>query len=216
MRVDDSCAGLLRLLQIWSRVGLPGFSLSRLRRSCSKSPRPHKFRSIKGPSNDNIAISHPSFFDTFQRLIKSFTMPSGQGHRCKQTSFRFSLLLQQMRISLFVPLYGLMMEWFADTVYSIRSRVCSVLYSEIPPFSCFPSSLRAYLLIYSPFTPILHCDILISLQSSESHICHVELREDTANIWNSRHISYQRAKRNTNPNTSLIQIEGVGSTEAAR
>ncbi|KAF2404728.1 ribosomal protein L35Ae [Trichodelitschia bisporula] len=30
-----------------------------------------------------------------------------------------------------------------------------------------------------------------------------------------RHISYQRAKRNTNPNTSLIQIEGVESTEAA-
>jgi ribosomal protein L35AE/L33A len=31
-----------------------------------------------------------------------------------------------------------------------------------------------------------------------------------------RHISYQRAKRNTNPGTSLLQLEGVGSTEAAR
>merc|ERR1711977_183558 len=30
-----------------------------------------------------------------------------------------------------------------------------------------------------------------------------------------RHISYQRAKRNTNPNTSLLQLEGVSTTEAA-
>jgi large subunit ribosomal protein L35Ae len=31
-----------------------------------------------------------------------------------------------------------------------------------------------------------------------------------------RHVSYQRAKRNTNPSTSLLLLEGVGSTEAAR
>ncbi|KAF2422108.1 ribosomal protein L35Ae [Tothia fuscella] len=31
-----------------------------------------------------------------------------------------------------------------------------------------------------------------------------------------RHISHQRAKRNTNPGTSLLQLEGVGSTEAAK
>jgi len=30
-----------------------------------------------------------------------------------------------------------------------------------------------------------------------------------------RHLSYQRGKRNTNPNTSLIQIEGVNNTEGA-
>jgi hypothetical protein len=31
-----------------------------------------------------------------------------------------------------------------------------------------------------------------------------------------RHLSYQRGKRNTNPSTSLIQIEGVENTEAAK
>ncbi|KAF2484645.1 60S ribosomal protein L33-A [Neohortaea acidophila] len=31
-----------------------------------------------------------------------------------------------------------------------------------------------------------------------------------------KHISYQRGKRNTNPNTSLIQIEGVDNTKAAK
>jgi hypothetical protein len=31
-----------------------------------------------------------------------------------------------------------------------------------------------------------------------------------------RHLSYQRGKRNTNPNTSLIQIEGVNDTNAAK
>lgn len=31
-----------------------------------------------------------------------------------------------------------------------------------------------------------------------------------------RHLSYQRAKRNTNPNTSLLQIEGVDSIDGAR
>jgi ribosomal protein L35AE/L33A len=31
-----------------------------------------------------------------------------------------------------------------------------------------------------------------------------------------RHLSYQRGKRNTNPGTSLIQIEGVENTEAAK
>lgn len=30
-----------------------------------------------------------------------------------------------------------------------------------------------------------------------------------------RHLSYQRGKRNTNPNTSLIQIEGVNDTTGA-
>jgi ribosomal protein L35AE/L33A len=38
-------------------------------------------------------------------------------------------------------------------------------------------------------------------------------------IWNGhrgRHLSYQRGKRNTNPGTSLIQIEGVENTEAAK
>ncbi|CCU76235.1 Ribosomal protein L37 of the large (60S) ribosomal subunit [Blumeria graminis f. sp. tritici 96224] len=30
-----------------------------------------------------------------------------------------------------------------------------------------------------------------------------------------RHLSYQRGKRNTNPGTSLIQIEGVTNTQAA-
>jgi hypothetical protein len=31
-----------------------------------------------------------------------------------------------------------------------------------------------------------------------------------------RHLSYQRGKRNTNPNTSLIKIEGVDDTNAAK
>ncbi|KAI9745129.1 MAG: 60S ribosomal protein L33B [Claussenomyces sp. TS43310] len=30
-----------------------------------------------------------------------------------------------------------------------------------------------------------------------------------------RHLSYQRGKRNTNPGTSLIKIEGVDNTDAA-
>ncbi|KAF1971822.1 ribosomal protein L35Ae [Bimuria novae-zelandiae CBS 107.79] len=30
-----------------------------------------------------------------------------------------------------------------------------------------------------------------------------------------KHISYQRGKRNTNPGTSLLKLEGVDSTEAA-
>ena len=30
-----------------------------------------------------------------------------------------------------------------------------------------------------------------------------------------KHLSYQRGKRNTNPNTSLIQIEGVDTSSAA-
>jgi len=30
-----------------------------------------------------------------------------------------------------------------------------------------------------------------------------------------KHLSYQRGKRNTNPNTSLIQIEGVSDSKAA-
>ncbi|RPA81378.1 ribosomal protein L35Ae [Ascobolus immersus RN42] len=32
----------------------------------------------------------------------------------------------------------------------------------------------------------------------------------------ARHLSYQRGKRNNNPNTSLVQIEGVSSPEEAR
>jgi ribosomal protein L35AE/L33A len=35
-------------------------------------------------------------------------------------------------------------------------------------------------------------------------------------IRRGRHLSYQRGKRNTNPNTSLIQIEGVDDTAAAK
>ncbi|KAF1847731.1 60S ribosomal protein L33 [Cucurbitaria berberidis CBS 394.84] len=31
-----------------------------------------------------------------------------------------------------------------------------------------------------------------------------------------RHLGYQRGKRNTNPNVSLLALEGVSSTEAAR
>ncbi|KAJ9662966.1 60S ribosomal protein L33B [Coniosporium apollinis] len=31
-----------------------------------------------------------------------------------------------------------------------------------------------------------------------------------------KHLSYQRGKRTTNPNTSLLKIEGVDTTEAAR
>jgi hypothetical protein len=31
-----------------------------------------------------------------------------------------------------------------------------------------------------------------------------------------RHLSYQRGKRNTNPGTSLIKIEGVDDTNAAK
>lgn len=30
-----------------------------------------------------------------------------------------------------------------------------------------------------------------------------------------RHVSYQRSKRNTNPNVSLLQLEGVESTKDA-
>ncbi|KAL1958903.1 hypothetical protein VTO42DRAFT_3456 [Malbranchea cinnamomea] len=31
-----------------------------------------------------------------------------------------------------------------------------------------------------------------------------------------RHLSYQRGKRNTNPNTSLLKLEGVDDAKAAR
>lgn len=31
-----------------------------------------------------------------------------------------------------------------------------------------------------------------------------------------KHLSYQRGKRNTNPNTSLLKIEGVDDTNAAK
>jgi large subunit ribosomal protein L35Ae len=40
--------------------------------------------------------------------------------------------------------------------------------------------------------------------------------ELTYGYHRGRHLSYQRGKRNTNPNTSLIQIEGVNDTNAAK
>ena len=43
-----------------------------------------------------------------------------------------------------------------------------------------------------------------------------KLKESSAKIYRrGRHVSYQRGKRNTNPNTSLIKIEGVAETKAA-
>ncbi|GKZ67059.1 60S ribosomal protein L33B [Aspergillus niger] len=50
---------------------------------------------------------------------------------------------------------------------------------------------------------------------------HVGTSEIRAKRWNAtrtdrgRHVSYQRSKRTVNPNTSLIKIDGVESTEAA-
>lgn len=35
-------------------------------------------------------------------------------------------------------------------------------------------------------------------------------------VTRGRHLSYQRGKRNTNPGTSLIKIEGVDDTKAAK
>lgn len=35
-------------------------------------------------------------------------------------------------------------------------------------------------------------------------------------LCRGRHVSYQRGKRNTNPGTSLIKIEGVDDTNAAK
>lgn len=35
-------------------------------------------------------------------------------------------------------------------------------------------------------------------------------------LHRGRHLSYQRGKRNTNPGTSLIKIEGVEDPKAAR
>jgi ribosomal protein L35AE/L33A len=45
-----------------------------------------------------------------------------------------------------------------------------------------------------------------------------ELEEQSLiGIFNrGRHLSYQRGKRNTNPGTSLIKIEGVDDTNAAK
>ncbi|CUS11019.1 unnamed protein product [Tuber aestivum] len=40
-------------------------------------------------------------------------------------------------------------------------------------------------------------------------------RVDGGNNFYARHLSYQRGKRNTNPNTSLIKIEGVDSRQDA-
>ena len=38
----------------------------------------------------------------------------------------------------------------------------------------------------------------------------------TCCLLRGRHLSYQRGKRNTNPGTSLIKIEGVDDTAAAK
>jgi len=44
-----------------------------------------------------------------------------------------------------------------------------------------------------------------------------ELRKGADNgSSRGRHLSYQRGKRNTNPGTSLIKIEGVDNTDAAK
>ena len=34
-------------------------------------------------------------------------------------------------------------------------------------------------------------------------------------VRRGKHISYQRGKRNTNPGTSLLKLEGVDNTDAA-
>jgi len=46
----------------------------------------------------------------------------------------------------------------------------------------------------------------------------MDLKEHGADILvlRGRHLSYQRGKRNTNPGTSLIKIEGVDDTNAAK
>ncbi|GAM86776.1 hypothetical protein ANO11243_047960 [Dothideomycetidae sp. 11243] len=44
------------------------------------------------------------------------------------------------------------------------------------------------------------------MSSEQSHRLYVK----------GKHLSYQRGKRNTNPNTSLIKIEGVDDTKAAQ
>ena len=73
-------------------------------------------------SNDNVAKSS-QHFDTVQRLIISFTMPSGQGHRCKPNLIS-ALPYRWNRRDL--SLHSLTMEQFANTICSIRARVCSV------------------------------------------------------------------------------------------
>ncbi|EWC45215.1 60S ribosomal protein L33-A [Drechslerella stenobrocha 248] len=45
---------------------------------------------------------------------------------------------------------------------------------------------------------------------------HRELQAKTIDHHRGKHLSYQRGKRNTNPNTSLIKIEGVESTDDAQ
>ena len=39
---------------------------------------------------------------------------------------------------------------------------------------------------------------------------------DIETVYRGRHLSYQRGKRNTTPGTSLIKIEGVDDTNAAK
>lgn len=64
-------------------------------------------------------------------------------------------------------------------------------------------------------------------QQTTFRLCTEELGCDGTMIWlywiytdmdhfRGRHLSYQRGKRNTTPGTSLIQIEGVNNTEAAK
>ncbi|KAH2912470.1 hypothetical protein LV164_002754 [Aspergillus fumigatus] len=44
---------------------------------------------------------------------------------------------------------------------------------------------------------------------------HMDRWVNTNSLCRGRHLSYQRSKRAVNPNTSLIKIDGVDSTEAA-
>ncbi|GAT23905.1 60S ribosomal protein L35Ae [Aspergillus luchuensis] len=45
--------------------------------------------------------------------------------------------------------------------------------------------------------------------------CNEDRPVNTNSFYRGRHVSYQRSKRTVNPNTSLIKIDGVESTEAA-
>ncbi|CAI6333345.1 unnamed protein product [Periconia digitata] len=58
-----------------------------------------------------------------------------------------------------------------------------------------PDPIHAHLRAQEPFA-----------MSEQSHRLYVK----------GKHISYQRGKRNTNPGTSLLKLEGVDSTEAAQ
>lgn len=56
-------------------------------------------------------------------------------------------------------------------------------------------------------------DLSWSQSSRSSQVC---IGQWLTLSLSGRHVSYQRAKRNTNPDTSLLQLEGVGSSEAAQ